>query len=202
MNSSNCLDGWKMSTRSWLMIAMTCCGLGSGCTAERPTSTAVDAAVDSTRLSLLLPLEHDTISQFESFMDAGPPGMFVLEISRPRPELAELSIAGRVQRLLIEPGRVRHATGGTLLEEPLETGHQYRGSFGTVTITDTDFELNVPAGHFEHCLVTVEESTQPPRRSTSVFCPKVGLASLSVEAFGGEGGLLENRLTQHGPRFK
>jgi len=149
-----------------------------------------------------LPLQDDTISQFEMTTDGGEPGMFVLEISRPRDNLAELRIAGHVQRLHVEPTRIVHATGGTLLEEPLTVGHHFRGAFGEVTITDIAHTIDVPAGRFERCLVTVEESTAPARRATSVYCKEVGLVALTVEAFGADGGLLENRLTQHGPRFR
>jgi len=173
-----------------------------GCSPASTSHQAEQAPSSSSALDEWLPLVEDTVSQFETNSDDGELGMFVLEINRPRPELAELRIAGRVQRLLLEPGRVRHATGGVLLEEPLEVGHTYRGSFGQVTITDLHHVITVPAGHFDECLVTVEEAEQPPRRATSVYCKQIGLVALTVESFGPEGGVVENRLTQHGPRFK
>jgi hypothetical protein len=75
-------------------------------------------------------------------------------------------------------------------------------AIGQVTITDINRTLTVPAGTFKNCVVTTEEGTTPPRRATSVYCPAVGLTSLVVEAFGGEGARLENVLTQHGPRYQ
>lgn len=174
----------------------------SACAGPQPAPKNQNEKGAPSRLDLLLPLKDATISQFATTADGAMPGTFVLEISRPRPELAELRIAGRVQRLLIDAGRIRHATGGTLLEEPLERGHSYRGSFGTVTITKVDETITVPAGRFEHCLETVEESEQAAKRATSTFCPHVGLVSLRVEAFSGDVGLVENLLTQHGPRYE
>ena len=167
-----------------------------------PPQTPTNASLTESSLERILPLKDQTISQFQSISDGGEPSTFVLEIGRPRPELAELRISGRVQRLLVEPGRVDHATGGTLLQEPIEVGRTFRGSFGQVTITDINHTLTVPAGTFKNCVVTTEEGTTPPRRATSVYCPAVGLTSLVVEAFGGEGARLENVLTQHGPRYQ
>ncbi len=196
----------SLSRRPSGLLLSLCCSIlllaVCGC-AEAPTPHAPSQeAAPPTRLQELLPLENDTVSQFETTSDGGPPGMFVLEIGRPRADLAELKIAGRVQRLLVDSKRIRHAVGGTLLEEPLTEGHHFRGSFGQVTIVDVDHTIEVPAGKFSHCLVTIEESTHPKKRATSTFCPGVGLVSLTVEAFGGGGELLKNRLMMHGPRFK
>jgi hypothetical protein len=179
-----------------VVLGLLSCGPTSKTPASSPTARSASA------LEQYLPLRHDTISQFEMVTDGGEPGMFVLEISRPRDNLAELRIAGHVQRLELTPTRIVHATGGTLLEEPLTVGHHFRGAFGEVTITDLHHSIDVPAGHFEQCLVTVEESTTAPRRATSVYCPEVGLVALTVESFGAEAGLVENKLMQHAPRYR
>src|SRR5690606_36447243 len=112
----------------------------------------------------------------------------------------ELKIAGRIQRLAIEDTRISQTTGGILLEEPLEKGRSFKGSFGTVTITETDELVKVPAGTYAGCLTTVEESKEPPKRSTSTYCPGIGLVTLEVETFGGDSGLVRTELTYHGPR--
>lgn len=152
-------------------------------------------------LQELLPLKDKTVSNFQTESDLGDKGVLVLEIFRPRPEMAELKIAGTVRRLQVDAHRISHMTGGVLLEEPLEKGHSFQGSFGITTITEVDHQLELPAGHFEQCLVTVEESTQPPKRSTSTYCRDVGLVRLEIESFAGEGaGRLETRLIHHGPR--
>src|SRR5690606_20653753 len=70
-------------------------------------------------IQMFLPLKDRTVSSFEVDTDLGDHGMLVLEIYRPRPELAELVIAGRVQRLAVEDNRISQVTGGILLETPL-----------------------------------------------------------------------------------
>jgi hypothetical protein len=183
-------------------ISVALCLLFVSCGSSTPQAKAPEVTRTPLPLESLLPLVDDTVSQFELIADGGEGSTFVLEIGRPRAELAELRIAGRVQRLVVERDRVRHATGGSLLELPLTVGHSFRGSFGVVTITRVNHAISVPAGAFEGCLTTVEESQQPTRRVSSVYCPALGLVSLSIEDLSSGGQLLENRLIQHGPRFQ
>ena len=140
------------------------------------------------------------MSSFEMSSDLGDEGLVILEIFRPRPDMAELTIAGRTQRLAIAPSRVSQLTGGIVLEEPLQKGHTFTGSFGPTTIVDTNVRVELPAGTFERCLTTVEESTRPPKRATSTYCPQIGLSHLVVETFGEEAIRLETKLRHHGPR--
>jgi hypothetical protein len=150
----------------------------------------------------MLPLKDQTVSNFRMTTDLGEEGILVLEIYRPRPELAELKIAGRAQRLAIEDNRISQTTGGILLETPLEQGRSFVGSFGTVTITATGELVEVPAGTYSGCLTTVEESKAPPKRSTSTYCPGIGLVRMEVESFGESAGLVRTELTYHGPRIE
>lgn len=150
----------------------------------------------------MLPLEDQMVSNFHMTTDLGDDGILVLEIYRPRPEIAELKIAGRTQRLVVDERRISHAAGGILLETPLEKGHKFTGSFGDVTITTTNELVTVPAGTYSGCLTTVEESTSPPKRSTSTYCPGIGLVRMEVESFGEGAGLVRTELTYHGPRIE
>ena len=159
------------------------------------------AEATHTTLAELLPLEDKTVSSFEMSSDMGEEGLLILEIFRPRPDMAELVIAGRTQRLLVEPHRITQLSGGTVLEEPLQKGHEFTGPFGRTTIVDDDVRVELPAGKFEHCLTTVEESQRPAKRAVSTYCRGVGLAHLVVETFGEDAVRLETRLTSHGPRF-
>jgi len=150
----------------------------------------------------VLPLTHKTVSRFTSQTEGGEQGSFVLEIFRPRVDLAELKIAGRVQRLIVRDDRVLHATGGELLGDPLEVGRSFQGAFGQVTITKVDVGIDLPAGHLDRCVTTVEESQMPPKRSTSTYCSKAGLVHMKVEAGdASEISELEARLVSHGPRM-
>lgn len=192
----------KPSLRRPFASFLPCLALLSACATTPPAQEiAKKKHLAPPTLKELLPLQDKTVSNFETESDLGDKGVLVLEIFRPRPEMAELKIAGTVRRLHVEEHRISHATGGILLEEPLEKGHSFEGSFGTTTITEVNHQLDLPAGHFEQCLVTVEESIHPPKRSTSTYCRDVGLVRLEIESFAGEGaGRLETRLIHHGPR--
>lgn len=168
---------------------------------QAPEAKAPEAELPPPTLSELLPLVDGTVSNFATESDLGDTGVLVLEIFRPRPEMAELKIAGTVRRLIVAKNRISQSTGGTLLEEPLQVGHTFEGSFGTTKITSVAARVELPAGTFEQCLVTVEESTRPPKRATSTYCRNVGLVSLVIESFGGDdAGRLETRLLHHGRR--
>ncbi len=152
-------------------------------------------------LAEILPLEDATVSSFVTRTDAGDEGILILEIFRPRPNLVELQIAGHVQRLLLEGGAVQHATGGVLLSEPLEAGRTFRGSFGEVRIDAVDVEVQVPLGTLKRCVLTTEESQNPPKRAETAFCSGVGLTRMVVEAEGDAAVLrIETELQSHGPR--
>ena len=175
-----------------------------GCGPKAPAEGAPEAVAEEKppELHQMLPLKDQTVSNFRMTTDLGDEGILVLEIYRPRPELAELRIAGRAQRLAIEDNRISQTTGGILLETPLKKGHAFIGSFGTVTISETGQLVTVPAGTYSGCLTTVEESTRPPKRSTSTYCPGIGLVLMEVESFGESAGLVRTELSYHGPRVE
>jgi hypothetical protein len=194
----------KRSILSRVLVLVCACGALVAC--GPPEKTTEAQAPPKAKVPLLhefLPLKDKTVSSFELSTDLGDEGILVLEIFRPRPDLAELKIAGRVQRLTVEDNRISQATGGILLETPLEKGHSFQGSFGRVVIQEVNQLVEVPAGTFAACLTTVEESVKPPKRATTTFCPGIGMVQMKVESFAADGvGMVETRLTQHGPRVE
>ena len=155
----------------------------------------------TTRIETLLPLEDKTVSTFMTQTETGSQGRFMLEIYRPSEYQAELSIAGKTETLLIGLTGIEHAIGGYLLKEPLVQGNQFRGQFGEVTITRSNLAIDTPAGHFENCLETIEESQSPPKRASSIFCPNVGLTHFIVESEATEDlSRLEAQLLKHEKR--
>jgi hypothetical protein len=107
----------------------------------------------------------------------------VLEVRRRRPELAELVVAGRTQRLNVTPTSIELVTGGALLRAPLTVGATWRGDFGRVRVTNVSRSVTVPAGAFSGCVETVEEMTsaEGTKRTSTVFCPGVGIALRETE---------------------
>jgi hypothetical protein len=131
-----------------------------------------------------LPLEHETVYSYETRVEpSGERGLLILEIRRRRPELAELVVAGRAQRLNVSPAAIELVTGGALLRAPLEEGATWRGDFGRVRVTSISRTVTVPAGTFRKCLETVEEMTnaEGTKRTTTTYCPAVGITLRETE---------------------
>jgi hypothetical protein len=131
-----------------------------------------------------LPLEHETLFSYDTRVEpGGERGLLVLEVRRRRPELAELVVAGRVQRLNVTSDSIELVTGGALLRAPLTEGASWRGDFGRVRVTRISLTVTVPAGTFEDCVETVEEmaSSEGSKRTTTAFCPAVGIALRETE---------------------
>jgi hypothetical protein len=179
--------------------------LALGCASSAPRQAEAPQAAPATEMSRYLPLENNTVFSYETYIeDSNERGLAVFEIARPRPELAELSIAGQVRkRYYFEPGGVRSAHGGYLLKSPLTAGSEWTGDDGQVKVTSVDLSV-VPAGKFSGCIQTVELAKLPgaTRTTTTVFCPGVGITVLQIQAEQ-EGTSVLQRLSlkSFGPRF-
>ena len=190
------------------LLTMAALALSSaGCAAQpaAPPGAPPKAAVGE--LDRYLPLENDTVFSYETYIEeTNERGIAVFEIKRPRAELAELSLAGQVRkRYYFEPAGVRSSHGGYLLKAPLSLGAEWTGDDGKVKVTGVNQSVDVPAGKFSGCLRTVEDAKlgAATRKTTTVFCPGVGITVLEIEAEQ-EGTSVLQRLTlkAFGPRFK
>jgi hypothetical protein len=186
--------------RAGLLVAL----VAAGC-ASPPPAAKTSAAPAATGLARYLPLEDGTVASFDTVSEpSGERGLLVLEIRRPNPETAELVVAGHASRLRLSTGVVAHAAGGFLLREPLAAGAEWKGDFGHVRVTRTDRSVTVAAGTFTNCVETVEELTtrEGEKRTTTVFCPGVGIALRETAA---EQGALQQSeritLKSFGPKF-
>jgi hypothetical protein len=132
-----------------------------------------------------MPLEDGTVFSYDtSVQPSGEKGLLILEIRRPRPELAELVVAGRARRFEVTDKAIAHVTGGFLLREPLAVGAEWKGDFGRVVVTSTERSVTVAAGTFVDCLETVEEvaTAEGRKKTTTAFCPGIGIAQRETEA--------------------
>ncbi len=177
-------------------------GLSCAPAPAAPPSTAPAAA---TGLARYLPLEHDTVFSYETSTEPPTePGLLILEVRRPRANVAELVVAGRARRLNVSESAVAHAAGGFLLREPLAVGTTWHGDFGRVRVTRVELAITVGAGTFAGCVETVEEVTtrEGEKRTTTAFCPGVGIAVRETEAE--QGGLRQSEriaLKSYGKKF-
>ncbi len=194
-------------SRAILSLSLLTAMISVGCAAEPAAAPSAPQTAVVNDITRYLPLENDTVFSYETYIeDTNERGIAVFEIKRPRPELAELSIAGQVRkRYYFEPGGVRSSQGGYLLKSPLELNSQWTGDDGLVKVTSVNQGVDVPAGKFSGCLQTVEEAKlgAASRKTTTVFCPGVGITVLEIEAEQ-EGTSVLQRLSlkAFGPRFK
>ena len=182
-----------------LLFAATACGGAASSAPSKPAAT-----LDPLAPERYLPLVDDTVFAYETSSEAtGERGVLMMAVHRPRPDRAEVSIGGRVQRLDLGRDGIRHSSGGYLLKPPLAVGAAFRGQFGEVKVTTLDRNVEVPAGKFKGCLETVEETRAPtPKRATTVFCPEVGIVLLVAEGTSdGEYTVERAALRSHGPRI-
>lgn len=183
-----------------VLVALT---LGCAAPLQAPAEAPAAAASELTRY---VPFTNNTVLSYETYIeDTNERGILVFEISRPRPELAELSVAGQVRkRYYFEPGGVRSAQGGYLLKAPLTANAEWQGDDGRVKLTAVSQSVDVPAGKFAGCIQTVEEAklAAATRTTTTVFCPGVGITTLQIEGEQ-EGTSVLQRITlkSFGPRF-
>lgn len=158
--------------------------LAFGCGRATPVASATGASAPATGPLRYLPLEDGTVFSYETETTPGNDrGLLVLEVRRPRPDTAELVVAGRVTRLSITPDAVSHAAGGFLLRAPLVAGAEWHGDFGHVRLTRVAARVTVAAGTFADCLETVEElaTRESDKRTTTTFCAGVGIAVRETE---------------------
>ena len=160
--------------------------LAAGCGGSAPEAAAPPAGPKKTITEALryLPLKHDTVFSYDTWVEStGERGLLVMQVTRPREGRADLKIGNKVQRLELVPDGVRHVGGGYLLKTPLSNGAKWQGMSGAVTVIDVDRIAEVPAGKFVGCIETHEEAqtAEASTKVVSVYCPEVGLVSLSVE---------------------
>ncbi|HEY4102362.1 MAG TPA: hypothetical protein VGM44_00660 [Polyangiaceae bacterium] len=188
----------RLAWTSTLLACLSC--------AAAPPTKAQAPSVPVGDVARFAPFENDTVLAYETYVeDTNEHGIMVFEISRPRPELAELSVAGRVRkRYYFEPGGVRSAQGGYLLKSPLEANAEWQGEDGPVKVTAVNQTVTVPAGTFSGCIQTVETAklAAATRATTTAFCPGVGITTLQIEGEQEGTSVLQRiSLKSFGPRF-
>jgi hypothetical protein len=157
-------------------------GLTLGSCANNGVPSAPRSAAGSapTFVQELLPLEDNTVLEFDTLVEGtGGKGRLVMQVHRRRGNHIELDVAGKIRRLEATPEGVAIATGGWLLKKPFTVGATYRGLSGQVTVVDVNRTLEVPAGHYSHCVETEEVTSTSTTRTT--FCPGAGIAKLVIE---------------------
>lgn len=187
-----------------LLLALLLSACAEQPSPEAPTIEVRDDSAPPAEALLYMPLEDGTVFAYDTVNDSGEHGLLVMQVSRLRKDRIDLRVGSRVERLQIESGGISFVQGGFLLKAPFEKGSAWRSRSGTVRVVDVDVPAQVPAGSFQGCLRTVEESREangPVKTVTSVYCPHVGLVHLDVVGETGNGrGHEAAALRSFGPR--
>ena len=78
---------------------------------------------------------------------------------------------------LREEGIYRPDVSAWLIRDPIEVGQEWPSSGArTARITSISEEVDVPAGHFTHCVEITEEGGEAGLHVRTVYCPDVGPA--------------------------
>jgi hypothetical protein len=165
--------------------------LTAGCASHPPVVTVAPVPAGNPELEVerYLPLQDGTVFSYDTHSEANnASGVLIVQISRPRQGRVDLRMGSRTERLQLDAYGVAYVEGGYLLRPPFATGSNWKGRSGTVRVANADESIAVPAGKFDGCLRTVEESQETglSRTVTSVYCPHVGLVSVDVEGETGE----------------
>jgi hypothetical protein len=184
-----------------LSVTLALAGCGGEPQAKSPDGSIGGPVTDAQRL---YPLEHNTVFSYATTAEDGTTGIYVIEVGRPRQTMAELKVAGKVERRYISAEGIQVPGGGYVLHMPLSKDAEWRGEFGDVRVSSMSKSVKVPAGDFGNCLETVEEADTPAytKTATTVFCPGIGMVSYLIEAEQ-NGAKLSRKLElkSFGPRF-
>jgi hypothetical protein len=172
--------------------------LVGGCGGTTEPAKSAEPTTATFGVESYLPLIDDSVLSFETEVEGSQEkGLLVMQIQRPRPNVAELKIGGKIHRLDLLKEGVRVIEGGWLLKLPLEVGATFAGQYGTVKVTHVNRTVKVPAGTFEGCVET--EETTGTSRTLTRYCPTLGITELEIESLSADApGREVARLKSHG----
>jgi hypothetical protein len=183
-----------------VMATLSCC---SGKGAEDPTAGNAEAATfaSGTPLERLFPLVDQAVYQYVLETDDGQ-DVLLGRVARTGANRGTLHLPGGTKLFEYAPEGVKlvSAEWGPVyvLKQPLSLGQSWRGEHGgTVEVIAVDAAVDVPAGHYEGCVQTLEtRGGDRPLRVATTFCPDTGIVLLEAAA----GAALERAaLKSYGP---
>lgn len=185
------------------IVALTACSGSSSAPAAwlAPTDEGHKDLSSGTALERFFPLVDGMVYHYATDSMSGEQGILVTRVVRTRADGGELRFPKGIKRFTFaKDGVVLELLAGPvyLLKEPIAVGSSFRGEHGGMTkILAINASIDVPAGHYDGCIQTLEErGGDEPARFMTTYCPGVGVVLLEA----GAGGALERAtLTSYGP---
>ncbi len=153
-------------------------------TTNSPHGASVSAS-SGLPIERYFPIVHDHLWTYDSQNDEGTSSSFLVRARRVRAEEGELiTPRGSKRFAFMSEGVGVTDRAAFVLKLPLVVGTTWRGEHGGISRIETvGAVVNVTAGRFTECVVTIEERGGDVRATyTTTFCPDVGVVLLEVES--------------------
>jgi hypothetical protein len=165
-----------------------------------PTGEGRKDVASGSPLERFFPLVDGNVYHYVTENLSGEPGMLVARAVRTSADSGELRFPKGTKRFsFVKDGVVLELLAGPiyLLKEPVAVGTSWRGEHGgTTRILSTNASIDVPAGHYDGCVQTLEErGGDEPVRFATTYCPAVGVVLLEA---GGGGAFERAALSSYG----
>jgi hypothetical protein len=165
-----------------------------------PNSEGQKDVSSGTALERFFPLVDGMVYHYATESMGGERGFLVARVVRTSAGGGELRFPkGRKRISFARDGVVLERLEGPvhLLKEPIAVGASFRGEHGMTRILAINASIDVPAGHYDGCIQTLEErGGDTPVRFATTYCPGVGIVLLEA---GGGGAVERASLTSYGP---
>lgn len=182
----------RNSMRSALLAIAGLAGLAA-CGAAPGTPPAWLAPTDGTKKDLasgtalerFFPLVDGMIYHYVTENEMGEAGLLITRAGRTSPRGGQLHFPTGSKRFEYVPDGITVLVDGNptyVLKQPLAVGATWRGEHGgTTRVLSIAASVEVPQGHFEGCVQTLEERLgDRPVRYATTFCPGVGVVMLEA----------------------
>jgi hypothetical protein len=182
-----------MSPRSAALLALAgaaglvACGAAPGAPPAwlAPADGAKKDLASGTALERYFPLVDGMIYHYVTENEMGEPGLLITRAGRTSERGGQLHFPTGSKRFEYVADGITVLVDGSpvyVLKQPLAVGTTWRGEHGgTTRVLSITASVEVPQGHFEGCVQTLEErlGDQPVKYATT-FCPGVGVVMLEA----------------------
>ena len=186
----------ELIQRALLVIAgltglawLAACSGATGATTEPPAwlapSNGKTTFTSGTALERFFPLIDGMIYHYLTENEMGEPGLLIARAGRTSDRAGQLLFPTGSRRFEYAADGITVSVDGAtayVLKQPLAVGATWRGEHGgTTRILSTTTAVDVPQGHFDACVQTLEErGGDRPVKYATTFCPGIGVVLLEA----------------------
>lgn len=150
-----------------------------------PSDGAKKDLASGTALERYFPLVDGMLYHYVTENEMGEAGLLIARAGRTSERGGQLHFPTGSKRFEYVPDGITVLVDGNptyVLKQPLAVGATWRGEHGgTTRVLSITASVEVPQGHFEGCVQTLEERLgDRPVRYATTFCPGVGVVMLEA----------------------